>query len=63
MKTYKLIIGGMDMLAAGMALVLAVKKKQPLNYGIAAGLALLGTFNLLDAAKEDDYPDIYGGRV
>lgn len=64
MKTYKLVLGGLDMLAAAAAsLTLAIKKKSGLQYGFAAGFALMGALNLLDAAQDDKYPDIYGGQV
>lgn len=63
MKTYKLALGGLDMLAAAASLFLAVKRKNGLQYGFAAGFALMGALNLLDAAQDDKCPDIYGGRV
>lgn len=63
MKTYKLVLGGLDMLAAVASLTLAIKKKSGLQYGFAAGFALMGALNLLDAAQYDKYPDIYGGRA
>ena len=63
MKTYKLVLGGLDMLAAAVSLTLAIKKKSGLQYGFAAGFALMGVLNLLDAAHGDKDPYLYGGRV
>ena len=63
MKTYTLVLGGLDMLAAAASLALAIKKKSSLQYGFAVGFALMGALNLLDAAQDDKYPDIYGGRA
>lgn len=63
MKTYKLVLGGLDMLAAAVSLTLAIKKKSGLQYGFAAGFTLMGALNLLDAAQDDKYPDIYGGHA
>jgi len=62
MKTYKLVLGGLDMLAAAASLTLAIKKSG-LQYGFAAGFALMGALNLLDAAQGDKDPYLYGGRV
>ena len=63
MKTYKLVLGGLDMLAVGVALALAIKKKRGPQDGFAAGFALMGVLNLLDAAQGDKDPYLYGGRV
>lgn len=63
MKTYKLVLGGLDMLAAAASLTLAIKKKSGLQYGFAAGFALMGALNMLDAAQGDKDPYLYGGRV
>ena len=63
MKTYKLVLGGLDMLAAAVSLTLAIKKKSGLQYGFAAGFALMGALNLLVAAQGDKDPYLYGGRV
>ena len=60
MKTYKLVLGGLDML---LYVYLFIKKKSSLQYGFAVGFALMGALNLLDAAQDDKYPDIYGGRA
>ena len=35
MKTYKLVLGGLDMLAAAVSLTLAIKKKSGLQIGRA----------------------------
>ena len=59
MKTYKLVLGGLDMLAAAASLTLAIKKKSGLQYGFA----LMGALNLLDSAQDDKYHDIYGGHA
>lgn len=58
MKTCKLALGGLDMLAAAASLALAVKKKSGLQYGLAACFAALGAFNLLDAARDDKCPRV-----
>lgn len=57
MKTCKLALGGLDMLAAAASLALAVKKSG-LQYGLAACFAALGAFNLLDAARDDKCPRV-----
>lgn len=63
MKTYKLFLGGLNMLASATSLVLAVKKKSSLQYGFAVCFAALGALNLLDVAQDNTTPDICGGRA
>lgn len=63
MKTYKLFLGGLNMLASATSLVLAVKKKSSLQCGFAVCFAALGALNLLDAAQDNTTTDICGGKV